>query len=447
MVKRFVAFIQSLTYWRPRPPFYYGWLVLGTLGLGTLAATGTTQIVLGGIQSLIFEDMEWDRSTIAYAVTGGTWLGGLLTPLVGRLADRYGARGLATLSALIVGLCLLALAETRAVWHFYVAYIIARGVGNPHLIGVVPRTAAVNFFHRRRNLALGLASMVRPVGGAAMIQIIALIAAAASWRVAYHWLGFFALALVVPLFLIIRRRPEDIGLLPDGETRPAPHEESSRATVHRTHPSAPTREFNWRLGEAALTPTYWLIVAAESLVTLTTGAVLFQIVPYLKDSGLSFAAATGALSISLVLGALVNPGWGYLADRFAPRGLLVLALAATAVTTLMFLATDSGKLGFFIVPLWGAAAGGLNILGIMMLVQYFGRASFGSITGLMGPFQTGALGLGPTLGAVLFSLTDGYDWLFIYALAAYFLAILLVYSARPPRLPHRASARGQAADR
>ena len=82
-----------------------------------------------------------------------------------------------------------------------------------------------------------------------------------------------------------------------------------------------------------------------------------------------------------------------------------------------------------------------------MLAQYFGRASFGAISGLMGPFQTGSLGLAPTLGAVLFSLSNGYEWLFIYALATYLLAILLIYSARPPRLPHRASARSQAADR
>ena len=79
-----------------------------------------------------------------------------------------------------------------------------------------------------------------------------------------------------------------------------------------------------------------------------------------------------------------------------------------------------------------------SIIGSMVLAKYFGRASFGAITGLMGPFQTGALGLGPIFGALLFNMTGGYTALFLYALASYGVAILLVYSARPPKLPKRA---------
>ena len=94
---------------------------------GTYAATGATQLVLGGVQNFIFEDLGWERSTIAYAVTAGTWASGLLTPFAGRLADRYGPRGLMPLAALIAGACFFALAGVSAVWHFYAAYIVAPG--------------------------------------------------------------------------------------------------------------------------------------------------------------------------------------------------------------------------------------------------------------------------------------------------------------------------------
>ena len=107
------ASARAITNWRLRPPFYYGWLVLGMAALGTFAATGVAQIVLGGIQNLIFEDMGWDRATIAYAVTIGTLASGFLTPFVGRLVDRYGPRGLMPLGVLTLGVCLFGTAWGR----------------------------------------------------------------------------------------------------------------------------------------------------------------------------------------------------------------------------------------------------------------------------------------------------------------------------------------------
>ncbi len=434
---------RSIAEWRPRTPFFYGWLVLGTAAVGTYAATGITQIVLGGIQSLIFEDLGWKRSTIAFAVTAGTWTSGLLTPVVGRLADRHGPRLLMPVGALVLACSFFALAGVHAVWQFYAAYIIGRGIANPVLIGVVPRTVAVNFFRRRRNLALGLTSMARPVGGAINIQVISLIAVALSWRAAYQYMGFFMLAMALPLFFIMRRRPEDIGLRPDGDdTR-----EEQAASRGAARPAAPgAREFNWKAGEAASTGAFWLILVAESLTVLVSGAVSFQVVPYLRDADLSQPVAATALSLSSLLGAVVNPGWGYLADRFSPRGLAAIACIISGITTLLFMAVEPAGGGFAMVVLWGLASGGLNVLGQMMLAQYYGRGSFGSITGIMGPFQTGALGLGPTLGALLFSLTNGYGSLFVFGVVAYGLAGVLVYSARRPRLPARALAEGFAAD-
>ena len=428
-----MSLIRIISTWHPRTPFYYGWLVVGTAALGAFTATGVAQLVLGGIQGLIFEDMGWDRGTIAYAATAGTWASGLLTPVAGRLVDRYGPRGLMPVAILIVGLCYFALAGISAVWQFYAAYIIARTIANPNLNGVVPRTVAVNFFQRKRNFALGLTSMARPIGGAINIQVFSLVSRGYSWRVAYRFLGVFALALAVPLFVVMRRRPEDIGLQPDGDSRPLTGElPRPRAAALETRRASTPKEREWRAGEVVFTSTFWLIVVAESLGILTEGALSFQVVPYLRDSGLSLGVAAGALSLSALLGALVNPGWGYLSDRFSPRKLALVAVVTTAAVTTLFLTTGSGRIGFFVVILWGTASGGLNILGTMMLAHYFGRAYFGSITGLMGPIQLGFLGLGPTFGAVLYKLTGDYTALFLYAASAYALVALCIYSVRPP---------------
>ena len=438
-----MSVVSAIADWRPRTPFYYGWLVLGTAALGAFAGTSVSQVVLGGIQNLIFEDMQWDRTTIALAATSGTLASGGLSPFAGRIADRYGPRGAMTMGVLVVGACLFALAGIQAVWQFYAAYIIARTIANPILIGVVPRTATVAFFHRRRNFALGLTSMARPVTGAVIIQIVTLIARTYTWRTAYKFLGGFALFLTVPLFVILRRRPEDIGLRPDGDGRVFSSEVARQSPLAaQAHLQQEAQPFDWRPSEAAVTSTFLLILLAESLLILTHSSLGFQLVPFLKDSGLSQTAAAGALSLSTLFGALLNPGWGYLSDKYSPRRLAMAAIAATGVTTTLFLVTNSGNQGFFVVVLWGTAAGGLHVLTNMMLAQHFGRASFGSIIGLMGPVTQLSLGLGPIFGAVLVRQTGGYNSLFIFALAAYALAIPVVYSARAPKLPRRATMKG-----
>lgn len=429
--------IQGIVDWRPRTPFYYGWLVLGVAAIGAFAATGVSQIVLGGIQGLIIEDMGWDSTTLALAVTAGTWISGLVTPFVGRLTDRHGPRPLMPVAALVMGIVFFALAGIGAVWHFYAAYIVGRAIANPILIGVVPRTMAVNFFRRRRNFAIGLTAMARPFGGAVNIQAISLIARTYDWRMAYRVLGVFALVMTIPLFVVMRRRPEDIGLRPDGDENPE-RSAHQRTPAPRTQLSDQEPEFDWRAGEAVRTPTFWLILIAISVIILTSGSVSFQIVPFLKDSGQSQAVAAIALSLSSLMGAVANPIGGLLSDRFSPRAMWLVLLVVSAAVMSLFLATSTGPQRFIVVVVWGTTTGGLNIMGGMLMAEYFGRTSYGSITGLMGPIQTGALGLGPTFGAVLFKLTDSYMTLFIYGTASYMLAMFFIYMARPPRLPQRA---------
>lgn len=425
-----MTLLKTIVDWRPSTPFYYGWLILAMSAVGTYAATGATQLVFGGVQNFIFEDMGWNRSAIAYAVTAGTWASGLLTPLVGRLADRYGPRGLMPLAAFIAGICFFALAGIQAVWQFYIAYIIARAIANPMLVGVVPRTAAVNFFSRRRNLALGISAMARPFGGAINIQIFSLIAIATSWRTAFRAHGVVSLLIVIPLLLIMRRSPSDIGLQPDGAPKSSAASRR-RHSASRAEPS-PRSEPDWQAGEAARTSAFWLIVIAEALVILISGTINFQIVPYLRDVGISPAVAAGALSVSSLLGSLGNPFWGWLSDLFSPRRLALITLAISGAAVSLFVIVPEGRLSIVVVIIYGSLAGGLNILGHMMIAQYFGRSSFGSITGLMGPFQTGALGLGPTLGALLYRITGGYRAIYLFGVLSYILAFVCIISTRQP---------------
>lgn len=169
----------------------------------------------------------------------------------------------------------------------------------------------------------------------------------------------------------------------------------------------------------------------------TTAAVGFQIVPFLSDAGLSQTSAAAALTLGVLLGGLSVPLWGHLSDKFTIKRLTIAALAATAAATLAFALAEAHSIGFYITIAWGIASGAIPVVGSMMLGNYFGRTSFGTLTGLTGPFRTAAMGLGPAMGALLFNLTGGYTAMFAIAIVSYAAAIALNGGAKRPALPRR----------
>ena len=302
--------------------------------------------------------------------------------------------------------------------------------------------------------------MSRPIGGAVNIQIISLIALTHGWRAAYGYLGIFTLLLAIPVFIIMRRRPEEIGLLPDG-ARPAnpvnptnpdaapPNPTTATATttgaVRRRRP-AETPEFSWTVREAMRTRAYWCIALMAVLAVLASAGVGYILAPYLyEETGLTPGQATRITSLAAAL-AVTTLGWGFLADRLGPRACIILTITG-AVLSLLYLITvvNSALTAYLFAIAWGVFSNTVGTLEHMLLAQYYGRGSFGAILGWLGPVQTTALGLAPSFGTLLGAATDSYAVVFSVLMALYALAGLMVFLARPPRLPPRARQAGAAA--
>lgn len=431
------ASLNTVLDWRPSTPFYYGWLILAMIFLANFAATGSTQVVLGGIQVFITDDTGWKNSTISFSVTAGTWISGLLAPFAGRLADRYGPRWLMPAGLVVAAVSFFSMAGVNSVAQFFAAYIFGRAVGNPVLIGIVPRTAAVNFFRRRRNMVLAMVSTFRPISGAINIQIISLIALKWGWRTAYRYLGFLSVVLAVPLLLLMRRRPEDIGLLPDGEspgglTRARAEGAGARTLLSDT-------EFSWTAKEAVRTRAFWMVAITSAFGTLASGTVGFSLVPYLaEDVGLSKAQAAGVLSLGTFL-AITTLAWGYFADVITPRRCLAAALIMSGIMVMFLTTVTSLYMAVAFALLFGSFSGPADSLQSMMLAQYFGRNSYGTILGIFNPLQTMMLGLGPVLGAVFREAFGSYTTLYVALAISYIVGGILILFAKPPALPARAT--------
>ena len=421
--------LAALLDWRPNTPFYYGWLVLGLSGAGAFVATAVAGVVLGGVQSYILADTDWSRTSIGLASSCGVWMSGFFAPFAGRLADRWGPRWLMPVGVLVLGVSLVAIGEVHTAWQFFIAAVIGRAVSQPFLIGVVPRTMAVNFFNRRRNIALAFTGIYRPISGAMIIQLFSVIALLADWRTAFRLIGFFSLFLAIPMAIIMRRRPEDIGLLPDGARAPA------SASAGRGEPAASpgtATPASWTSREAMRTKAFWMVSMVAFLNVTGSSGLGFSLVPYLHEfAGLTTPQAAGVLSVSTFL-ALSSLVWGQVAGRFTPRWCIVAAMAVSALATLGLMFVNSLGAAYAYGIFWGLFHSSLEVLLYMALADYFGRDSYGAIAGAMRPFEAGGLGLGQIIGPVVYDLTGSYTILILFSAAAQTAGMILMALARRP---------------
>ena len=428
--------LSALLNRRLNTPFYYGWLVLGLSGVGAFVATAVAGVVLGGVQSYILEDTNWPRTSIGLASSCGVWMSGVFAPFAGRLADRYGPRWLMPVGVIVLGLSMVTIGGVHAAWQFFLAAVIGRAISQPFLIGVVPRTMAVNFFNRRRNIALAITGIYRPVSGALIIQAFSVITLLADWRMAFRLLGVFSLLLAVPMIIVMRRRPEDIGLLPDGARAPPSTGPSDPASAGRGGHGAPrgtaVAEVSWTSKEAMRSKAFWVVSMVAFLNVTGSSGLGFSLVPYLHEfAGLTTPQAAGVLSVSTFL-ALSSLVWGQVAGKLTPRWCIVGAMGVATLATLALLQVNSLVAAYAFGVFWGLFHSALEVLLYMVLADYFGRNSYGAIVGAMRPFEAAGLGLGQIVGPVVYDLTGSYAILILFSAAVQGMAMCLMLLARRP---------------
>ncbi len=415
----------------PKPKLFYGWIVLGISVTITFFAATTSQLFSGAMLPAIEEDTGWSRSAITLAVTLGSMTAGFISPIFGRWADIYGARILTTVGivAVVGAMMLLALSGAVGIVLFYVGYICGRGIGQNALAGVVPRKSAVNWFRRMRGRALGFVSMAIPLGGAALVPIARIISDHWGWQYVYVGFGIFMLVVLAPVaFLFLRRQPEDMGLLPDGDTA-----ESVAAAKSGGKNGGMGGDTEWTLKQAMRTLPFWLLIGAVTLGTCANGGVGFHQAAYYEDQGVAAAAAALAVSTYALSGAFANALWGFLVEHISERVIGALTVALAGFLCLFLLTVDSTWEALLFAVLFGIAARGEGSIIVMIQAQYFGRGSFGAISGFSTPFQQVALGLGPSIAALIYDLAGAsYTVAFILFGVLYFASAVFIWFARKP---------------
>ena len=384
-----------------RLPFFYGWVVVGCAMCSSVVRQTAAVATLSIFLLPMTDEFGWSRTGISGAVSLGGVLGALVAPFIGPLFDRHGSRALLIASAVAVSGCCVALAGTRGLLWFYVAFSISRLMFSaPFEIGTT--SAVTKWFVRRRARAMSLLIMSTGAGLTILPLVVAAVIAIAGWRTG--WLTLAAIAIVfgvIPQWFLLVRRPEDIGLEPDGGvTGP-----QSRASAIRT---AGTGEVSFTRTQALRTPTLWLLMAYTLLVFPVQAGVSLHQAPHLIERGISPTIAATIVSTFSLAGVLSSLLFGYLGDRAPVRAALAASAALLALGAVTMRGVDGPLLGYLSAVLFGAGIGGILTMIPVAWANYFGRAHFGAIRGVTLPAQVGGQAMGPLVAGVLHDLTGGY---------------------------------------
>ncbi len=416
---------------KKRKKIFYGWYILGIGILGAFLSAGTSQLFMSIMLKPLTAEFGWSRTAATGAITAGTILGGLFSLPFGKIADRYGPRLLTSVGAIVMAVTFFLLTKLFALWQFYVVYVIARVVSMNAVSNVVSRTAVVNWFRIWRGRALGLLSMATPLGGSLLVIVAQFIMESHGWRSVFMTFAVAMIFLqVIPAALILRRRPEDLGLAPDG---------GESVAGNLPAQASGEDESSWTLNEAMHSQSIWWLISATIVSTTVGAGVSFHMVAYFTDVGIAPAAAVAVLSVYAFIGAVANVIWGFLSERISERLLatVVMVMSSAAVIYLQTVSTPTGAMIFAVI--FGITARGEVSLVNIILAQYYGRGSFGAISGFVNPFSMLGLGIGPIIASVAFDVYGSYHAVFIVFAALYMVSAVLYWLAKKPGFPIRNS--------
>jgi MFS family permease len=374
------------------PRFFYGWLVVAAAFAVMFVGFGSAysfSAFLGALQ----EEFDASRGSVSlvFSLAGFLYFG--LGIVSGPLADRWGARRLALVGVVLIGLGLIAASMARTLTEVYLAYGLGVGLG----VGAsyVPVVGAVQrWFTRRRGAASGLAVSGIGVGTLVMPPIAALCIENLGWRHSYLALGIFAIVFGVAMARLIRNDPRELGLSPDGDTAPA--------DAPKTGPAGMS------LKEAVRTRRFIGLYAGCLISSFGLFVPFVHLVPYAIDHGAS--ASSAALLLGMIgIGSTVGRFFlGGLADRIGRQLSLLATFVGLAVSLLIWaFSTSLWPLAIFAL-LYGTCYGGFVALLPALLTDYFGGRHIASIIGAL--YTCVAIGtlVGPSAAGLAYDLSHSY---------------------------------------
>ncbi len=415
---------------------YYGWWIVAATNIICMLGFGTWLYCFGVFFKPMMSEFGWTRAMTALAYSFRGIQGGFAAPIVGWAVDKYGPRNVVFVGGVISGLGFVLMCTIRSLWGFYLIYGILLSVGMSAMLYVPAMTAIANWFVRMRSRALSLLAVGAGIGGFVCAPIAAVLITRFGWRASFVIIGVTIWIVVLPLSLLLKRRPEDIGLKPDGEPAEdnASGDRTTAAADKKKESKAPApSETDWTLRQAMASRTYWILAFAFFLAAMTHATVTVHAVPTFTDAGIMAEKAAFSIGLATLFSIIGRLAFGYLGDFFTKRYLFMITYSIEACGVLVLMnANDMVSLYLFAV-LFGIGFGGTIPLNPAIRGEYFGRAAFGKIQGSMAPIMMMGSVLGPPFVGHVFDISGSYKGGYLIIALLQFGAALTIFFARPAR--------------
>ncbi len=405
---------------------FYGWWIVIAGSISQGYTSGTFWQGFGAFFDPIVEQFGWGRATTSAAVSLQRTESGMISPFVGWFIERFGPLRVMLAGIVVTGLGFIMLSRINSLWQFYLAFMVIT-LGLSFGTFLVITTTVANWFVAKRTRAMSIMSAGSAIGGL-LVPVMVWLIATTDWRTGLLAVGIGFWVMGIPISFVMRSRPEDYNLLPDGAR---PDTDDSRAGD--TPAGAPT-EVTYTTREAMRTRVFWQLVLAMGAGQLIISATVHQI-PALTSFGISRGVAGMViLGVSLMsLAGRIAAGW--LGDTLDKRHFIAVSFSLQFIGTLIFAYTNSNwhLLGFIVF--WGIGFGASIPVRFAMLADYFGRRSFGTIMGIMMTFSTLFGVIGPVFVGWMFDVRGNYREPFLIMAASILISIPLILTLSKPGEP------------
>ena len=388
---------------------FYGWWIVGASFFIAFYVGGVVFYGFTAVFEPIAGELGWSYTQISLAASLRGLEMGLLAPLVGVLTDRWGPRRLIFGASLIATLGLILLSKSTSLGMFYGAFVLV-AIGMSGSTMTVLMAAVANWFRKRVSIASGIAICGFGFGGLLVPVIVGLIETY-GWRVSVVMLAAGMLLVLLPLSLLFRHKPQQYGLLTDGQP-------GSEVTSGTKQDPLEVFEVDVRVKQAVRSGTFWRIALAYTCHVILVTAVVTHVMPYLSSINISRSKSSliaTAIPIASIAGRL---GLGWLGDRFNKRVVTAVSFTVMGFGLVCFgYAASTGT--WVLVPfliLFGIGYGGANAMRLPLVQKYFGMSNFGAVFGLIIGLNMAGSMLGPALAGWVYDSWGSYQsiW-FIFA--------------------------------
>ncbi|HIN36541.1 MAG TPA: MFS transporter [Dehalococcoidia bacterium] len=360
----------------------------------------------------IIEDTGLSRPGISVLYMASTGMSAVLVAIVSRLADRYGPKTMLVAVGLGFGAACFGMATATNILLFYIAFASLRALGQGSLN--INSILLVNqWFVSRRGRAIAMMGLGAVLSSAIFPPFARFLIVNIGWREAYGVIGAVAIVLIIPVtLLVVRNRPEDMGMFPDGSPEPLVSETRQAMSGVRKD----TRVYS--------SINFWLLALSLGTPGLVSTALVFHQTSIFEEKGLSATLAAGVVVIFSGSSAVSSLLAGFAVDRIGPKALYAISMVSLLVALVLVVAV-------VYVLVMGVAGGAHHIVQGVIWAHYYGRHGLGRVQGSAMTINFCASAVGPLPLAIFHDLTGTYTVGMLVMMALPVLSILALVKARP----------------